>query len=54
MHEWIPFGLGIWLLLSPWLLGFSDLNLTTWNNIIVGVLLILWSLKEFLEKRSEE
>lgn len=46
-NDWIILGLGVWSMLSPWLLGFSDLNLVTWNSIFIGALLvvfILWNL----------
>lgn len=33
--------LGIWILLSPWLLGFSSISIMTWSNLIVGIILIL-------------
>jgi len=36
--------LGIWLLLSPWVLGFSSLNLPAWNNAVFGILIILFTL----------
>jgi hypothetical protein len=36
--------LGVEMIISPWLLGFSELNLPTWNNLIIGVLVIVFSL----------
>lgn len=35
--------LGIWILLSPWLLGFSSISIMTWGNLIAGIILILTS-----------
>lgn len=38
-------GLCVWLVGSPWVLGFSALNLVTWNSVVVGglmVVLVLW------------
>lgn len=38
-QSWVNTILGIWLILSPFLLGFSDVASATWNNIIIGILL---------------
>ncbi len=43
-NHWIILGLGVWLILSPWILGFSSLNLVSWNNLLVGALAIIFSL----------
>ncbi|AEV16664.1 MAG: SPW repeat protein [Thermus sp.] len=37
-EEWLNVLLGVWLILSPWLLGFSGLTNATWNAILVGIL----------------
>lgn len=44
---WIELILGLWVLISPWILGFAGLGTALWNNVIMGVLLAifaLWSL----------
>jgi hypothetical protein len=43
-RSWTFIGLGVWLLLSPWVLGFSALNLPLWNNVLCGILLTAASL----------
>jgi SPW repeat len=45
-EEWINAVLGVWLIISPWALGYSGLLTPMWNHIIVGVLvggLALWA-----------
>ena len=37
-EEWVNVVLGIWLILSPWILGFSGMANALWNAVIVGVL----------------
>ncbi|MEN2982872.1 MAG: SPW repeat protein [Thermus sp.] len=37
-QDWVNLVLGVWLILSPWLLGFSGLTNATWNAILVGIL----------------
>jgi hypothetical protein len=45
-EEWVNAALGAWLILSPYLLGFSALTSALWNQIIVGLLvaiLAIWA-----------
>jgi hypothetical protein len=45
-EEWINAVLGLWLIVSPWVLGFSGLEAPLWNQIVVGLAvggLALWS-----------
>lgn len=46
-EEWTSFALGIWLAMSPWLLGFSGIMVAMYNALIVGIAiaaLALWAL----------
>lgn len=40
---WINFILGLWLIISPFLLGYSDVRPAMWNQIIVGILVLIFS-----------
>lgn len=45
-EEWVNMALGVWLIVSPWVLGFSHLQNALWNAIVVGLLVGLmafWS-----------
>jgi hypothetical protein len=42
---WINFTLGLWLIISPFLLGHSDVRSAMWNEIIVGFLVVIFSSK---------
>ncbi len=33
--------LGVWIMISPWILGFSSITLMKWSNLIVGLVLVL-------------
>ena len=35
--SWINLALGAWVLVSPWVLGFSEVNRPTWNAVVTGV-----------------
>jgi len=40
-NNWVLIGLGVWSILSPWILGFSKLNLVVWNSIFIGALVVV-------------
>ncbi|MEK7593434.1 MAG: SPW repeat protein [Patescibacteria group bacterium] len=45
--NWVVLVLGLWILLSPFVLAFSGLSSAMWSNVISGVLVVilaLWSL----------
>jgi hypothetical protein len=45
-EEWVNFVLGIWLVISPWVVGFSSLAQARNNAVIVGVVvaaLAIWN-----------
>jgi len=44
--------LGIWLVISPWVLGFFQYDIAAWNAIAVGVILIIFSLSRTITKRK--
>jgi hypothetical protein len=45
-QDWATFLLGVWLAVSPWLLGFSGHETAMWNAVILGVALVVFSLLE--------
>jgi hypothetical protein len=43
---WVNVILGIWMIVSPWIFGVSDVNAILWNGIISGIVVIVlaaWS-----------
>ena len=50
-REWIAIALGAWLLISPWLLGFSDAALPTWNAVVVGTLIAVLAAWVLIKER---
>ena len=42
--DWVNVVLGIWLVLSPFALGFSRDSSSLWNNVCVGVAVIVLAL----------
>jgi len=45
-EEWINLVVGVWLILAPFILGFSTNTTAMWNHIVVGVIIgadALWA-----------
>lgn len=42
-EEWVNLVLGAWLLVSPWVLGYSTSAAMTLNAVIAGVLLVVFA-----------
>lgn len=38
-EEWINLVFGVWLIIAPFVLGFTDHTGSMWNHIIVGVII---------------
>ncbi|NTH16455.1 SPW repeat protein [Agrobacterium rhizogenes] len=43
-EEWANLVIGLWLIASPWLLGFAANASAMWTNIVLGVLIVAASL----------
>lgn len=45
--NWVQLVLGLWVLVSPWILGFAEITTALWSNVIIGILVVisaLWQL----------
>jgi hypothetical protein len=40
-EEWINLVLGVWLVISPWVLGFAADTNAMWTQLVLGVLVVL-------------
>jgi hypothetical protein len=48
-EEWISVALGAWLIASPWVLGFSHVNVALLSHVLIGlatIVLAIWSSAE--------
>lgn len=48
-EEWVNLALGVWLVVSPWVLGFAGDGAATWNHVIVGILVggdAIWAMRQ--------
>jgi len=48
----IQVALGLWIILSPWLLGFSDVSLMKWSNVLIGTVIFLINFWVIFDKNS--
>lgn len=39
--SWIYLILGVWIFVSPWLLGFAENLMALWSNLLVGLILVI-------------
>ena len=39
--SWINLAIGLWVLLSPWLLGFNESGRPTWTAVVTGLAITL-------------
>lgn len=45
---------GLWLIASPWLLGFYDISLAKWNAVLIGIIIVLFGVWEIFVKHDKE
>ncbi len=45
--------LGLWLVISPWVLGFSSISIMKWSNVIVGTVIFLINLWAVFGKEKQ-
>jgi hypothetical protein len=41
MEKWTQGVIGVWILLSPWLLGFASVSLAKWSCALCGMAFVL-------------
>ncbi len=51
-REWTILGIGAWILISPWVLGFSTIGFMKWSNVLCGLVLVLGSAAKIFNKEA--
>jgi len=41
MRSWLSIIIGGWVLISPWVLGFSAFGFAKWSNVLCGLILVV-------------
>ena len=39
--NWIMVAVGVWAMISPWVLGFSSISVAKWDSLVVGLVVVL-------------
>jgi len=50
--EWISLVLGVWLFISPWVLGFATITSAAWTAWIIGILFVVVNGWTLIQSRS--
>jgi hypothetical protein len=51
-EEWLSAAVGVWLVISPWLLGFATVAAAMWSAIVLGALVAIVSCWKAVEAHS--
>jgi hypothetical protein len=52
--NWVNVALGIWVIISPFVLGFAHLQAVMWNDVAVGIAVALFALSRSPNHRGGE
>ncbi len=52
--RWAQLILGGWVLVSPWILGFSGISIMMWSNVIAGTVIVLLEVWILFDAREED
>jgi hypothetical protein len=53
-EEWVNTALGVWLIISPWVVGFATQAAATWNAVILGIIVLAISLEATRPSRQPQ
>lgn len=53
-QDWVNLVLGLWLVVSPWILAFSQNGAALWNTLIVGAVFVALSLLALTDAKPWE
>lgn len=51
-EEWADIVLGLWLIISPWILGFGNVERAAWNVVLCGLVIMVsaaWAIRDARE-----
>lgn len=52
-EEWLSLIAGIWVVVSPWVLGFTAITIATWTHVVLGLLIAAAAAWEIWEVRHQ-
>lgn len=48
--RWIELALGVLLIIAPWVLGFSNISIAKWVDLVFGVVIVLINVQKVVGK----
>ncbi|OGM91127.1 hypothetical protein A2999_01150 [Candidatus Wolfebacteria bacterium RIFCSPLOWO2_01_FULL_38_11] len=42
--NWVNLVLGVWIIISPWVLDFAPYTPALWSNLVAGILILVFAL----------
>ena len=51
---WLPVGIGAWVIVSPFALGFGENLAGTWNNIVTGGAILALALRTYVVRKGAQ
>ncbi|ADG05714.1 SPW repeat protein [Kyrpidia tusciae] len=51
-RHWLSLLIGIWLFISPWVIDLSNRVATTWDFVIVGILVFILSIVDLSQGKG--
>lgn len=39
--SWAQLVMGLWLIVSPWILGYASITVMKWSNALIGIALVI-------------
>ncbi|HVM77122.1 MAG TPA: SPW repeat protein [Candidatus Paceibacterota bacterium] len=51
--SWTTLIVGVWIVISPWLLGFADISVMKWSNLAAGTVVILFAVWDIFGEKPQ-
>jgi len=52
--EWVALGLGLWMIVSPWVLGFNTIAVLMWLAVICGAVIAAMATFVLIEPKEKD
>jgi uncharacterized membrane protein len=50
--QWTQLAISLWIMISPWILGFSEISLAKWSNVIFGLFFVIMNVLVIFGEKS--
>jgi hypothetical protein len=53
IENWVEGLIGLWILLSPWMLGFAGMSIAKWSSVLCGLVIVLMNAWNLFGKKQD-